>query len=148
MSQMRPRQQDFFGELDELELGGRVADALFEEMFSGIYSTVKDRAWGIVLQCYRRMVFAVGQDNVPAQWKPTFDERGRWQLPKGKTTRWTLVNDAGGETLLADTEDAVKARYFAASRETPKLNLYLESPSGDQYEWNANRTPPGWDQIG
>ena len=29
---MNPRQQDFYGELDELELGERVSDCLFTEL--------------------------------------------------------------------------------------------------------------------
>lgn len=78
---VNPRQQDFYGELDELELGERVADALFAELAGSIYSTVHDRAWCIVLHCYRAMVLAFGQDNVPPEWKPAFDEHGRWHMP-------------------------------------------------------------------
>lgn len=91
MSRMRPRPEDFFGELDELELGERVADALFSEMLYGIYSTVKDRAWGVVLCCYARMAWGLGKDNVPVEWKPTFDERGRWHLP-GEETEGATAN--------------------------------------------------------
>lgn len=81
MNRMRPRQQDFFGELDELELGERVADALFVEMFGAIYSTDHDRAWQVVLSCYARCVWALGADNVPAGWKPVFTSAGRWEMP-------------------------------------------------------------------
>lgn len=78
---MRAREEDWDYELDELELGERVADALTSEMAGNLYDTVKDRTWSIVLLCYARMAWGLGPDNVPAQWKPVFDSRGRWHMP-------------------------------------------------------------------
>lgn len=82
VSRMRPREQDFDGTLDELELGERVADALFVELAGSIYTNVKDRAWAVVLCCYRRWIDAVGNSaGVPAGWTPVFDENGNWSMP-------------------------------------------------------------------
>ncbi len=70
---MNPRPEDFYGELDELELGERVADYLFDELAGSMYTTMEDRAWCIVGQCYRAMVTAVGPEHVPPKWTPSFD---------------------------------------------------------------------------
>lgn len=74
---MNPRQQDFYGELNELELGERVSDCLFTELAGSIYSTVENRTWALILQCYRFMYEATN-GNVPADWKPAIDDKGMW----------------------------------------------------------------------
>lgn len=77
---MNPRQQDFSGELDELELGERVADWLFTELAGSIYANVKDRVWEVVLHCYASVVWATGTP-VPSGWMPALDSNGRWEMP-------------------------------------------------------------------
>ncbi len=79
---MNPQRQNWNDyDLDELELGTRVADALTAEMFGTLYNRMEDRAWSVVVHCYGNMARALGPGNVPAPWRPTFDSHGMWHLP-------------------------------------------------------------------
>lgn len=69
-------------ELDELELGERVADCLFAEALGALYSELKDRAWSMTLLLYRYM--AVQAPEHADAWRPRLDERGMWHLPRGE----------------------------------------------------------------
>ena len=68
-------------EIDELELGERVADWLLVEELSAHYSTLEARAWYVVLRCYAQLARLLGPDNVPPEWRPAFDSHGMWHLP-------------------------------------------------------------------
>ena len=66
-------------ELDELELGERVANCLFAEALGTVYAELPDRVWSVVLNLYGYMIVQA-PDQAP-RWKPRFDERGRWHCP-------------------------------------------------------------------
>lgn len=62
---------------------------------------------------------------------------------------WQLWNDATGEVLDSGTEAEMKARYHEAiaKGELAESDAFLEDEAGDQYAWNPNVSPPGWEKI-
>ena len=66
---------DKAGMYDELELGERAAEELFSEEIASLYTKSMDRAWGIVVLCYRRV-----REYAPDQaweWYPQLED-GMW----------------------------------------------------------------------
>jgi len=60
----------------ECELGGRAARELFREELASLYTQPMDRAWAIIVLCYRRV-----REYAPKQareWYPQLDGDGMW----------------------------------------------------------------------
>lgn len=68
-------------DIDVAELGERAVIWADRESLGSLYSQVEDRAWAVVLDCYAKCVVSLGAENVPAEWRPQFDEHGRWHMP-------------------------------------------------------------------
>lgn len=69
-------------DLDVAEIGERAVIWADRESLGAMYSQLKDRAWAVVSDCYAKCVTSLGPENVPPEWKPTFDSHGMWHLPE------------------------------------------------------------------
>jgi hypothetical protein len=66
---------DYYDTL-EYELGDRASEELFSEELASLYTKSTDRAWAIIVLCYRRV-----REYIPEQaweWYPNLDKDGMW----------------------------------------------------------------------
>lgn len=68
-------------DLDVAELGERAAWWMLRDEFGALYGSVKDRARAVAAGCYAKCAESLGAENVPPQWRPSFDEHGMWRMP-------------------------------------------------------------------
>jgi hypothetical protein len=74
--------KDACPEVDALELGDRAAQCLWDSMFGMLYTKVEDRAWMVVVQCFKAM-WDPKTASVPEGWYPQLVDNDRWIYGNG-----------------------------------------------------------------